>query len=92
VRTGQLALFGSGESITFAADDGKGDQVPALDILLLGGEPIREPVATYGPFVMNTREELAQAFEDYQKGRLGSIPAQPASIPLPTDHPGHDVL
>ena len=40
---------------------------------------------------MNTREELAQAFEDYQKGRLGSIPAQPASQ-ISTSHPGHDVL
>ena len=39
---------------------------------------------------MNTKAELAQAFEDYQKGRLGSIPAQPVSIP--TDYPGHDVL
>lgn len=44
--------------------------------MILGGLPIREPVAHYGPFVMNNRAEILQALEDYQAGRLGVIPAQ----------------
>ncbi|HLX47253.1 MAG TPA: pirin family protein [Streptosporangiaceae bacterium] len=91
VRTGQLAVFGPGEVITVAAGQRQDGPSAGLDILLLGGQPIKEPVAAYGPFVMNTREELVQAFEDYQAGRLGSIPAEP--VPLPEEsHPGHDVL
>jgi redox-sensitive bicupin YhaK (pirin superfamily) len=46
------------------------------EILILGGLPLREPVARYGPFVMNTREEIVQAFEDFQAGRMGTIPAE----------------
>jgi quercetin 2,3-dioxygenase len=85
VQMGQLVVFGAGDAITFAAD-GPGSRQD-MDVLLLGGQPIREPVAAYGPFVMNSRAELVQAFEDYQAGRLGSIPAVPAD-----PHPGHDVL
>ena len=45
------------------------------EVLLLGGEPIREPIFHYGPFVMNTREEIIETIEDFNAGRLGRIPA-----------------
>jgi quercetin 2,3-dioxygenase len=75
VRTGQLAVFGPGGHLTLAADADQDSHTPNLEVLLLGGRPIREPVAQYGPFVMNTRAELAQAVEDFQAGKMGQIPA-----------------
>jgi redox-sensitive bicupin YhaK (pirin superfamily) len=72
VETGQLVVFGPGDHLVVAA---AGRQAQPLDVLLLGGLPIHAPIASYGPFVMNTREEIQQAIEDYQAGRLGVIPA-----------------
>src|SRR6201987_3722999 len=88
VKTGQLAVFGTGDVVTLGAQRRMDGPSEKLDVLILGGQPIREPVAAYGPFGMNTRAELVQAFEDYQEGRLGSIPA--VRTPLPDGpHPGH---
>ena len=75
LHMGQLAVFGPGDAVTVAADTQQDGHTPNLELLLLGGRPIGEPVAWMGPFVMNTREEIVQAYEDFQAGRLGTVPA-----------------
>ncbi|MBV8573996.1 MAG: hypothetical protein JOZ58_03010 [Acetobacteraceae bacterium] len=66
VEEGQLAVLGEGHSVHFAA-------IQRAQALLLAGVSLREPVVEYGPFVMNTESEIAQAIADYQAGRLGEI-------------------
>jgi len=74
---GELAVFGPGDALTMrAADSQPVASKLGWEILVLGGLPINEPVARYGPFVMNTREEIIQAVEDFNAGRMGTIPAQ----------------
>jgi redox-sensitive bicupin YhaK (pirin superfamily) len=75
IGTGQLAVLGRGDAIRVGANRQQDSRTPALDVYIMGGLPIGEPVAWYGPFVMNTHEELARAFDDYRAGRLGTIPA-----------------
>jgi quercetin 2,3-dioxygenase len=72
IDSGQLIVFGPGDHVVVSAAD---RQAEPLDVLLLGGLPIGAPIAHSGPFVMNTRQEIIQAVEDYQAGRLGIIPA-----------------
>ena len=66
LRAGQLGVFGSGEKLALRAGEA------GLEALVLSGEPLREPIVQYGPFVMNRSEEIEQALRDYQQGRLVS--------------------
>ena len=76
IREGQLAVMGQGDAVTILADPEQDGRSPALEILLLGGSPIREPVSWYGPFVMNTHDEIIHAVADYRSGKMGRIPAK----------------
>jgi redox-sensitive bicupin YhaK (pirin superfamily) len=76
LHDGQMAVHVDGDFIVLSANETQDSRTNAFEVLILGGQPIKEPVAVYGPFVMNTRAELQQAFEDYEAGRLGQIPAE----------------
>jgi quercetin 2,3-dioxygenase len=75
ITTGQLAVLGPGDVISVAAAAAQESRHPSVEVLVLGGKPIRESVAWAGPFVMNTKAEVLKAFEDFQGGRFGAIPA-----------------
>jgi quercetin 2,3-dioxygenase len=74
IHEGQLAVFGPGDRITVTAEPTQESRRPAMEVLVLGGKPIREPVVAYGPFVMNSKAELVKALEDYNAGKFGVIP------------------
>ncbi|MBD0322679.1 MAG: pirin family protein [Aldersonia sp.] len=83
IEMGQTAVFGpghTGDTIEISASDKQDRRTGSLEVFVLGGKPIREPIAMAGPFVMNTKAEVIQAFEDFQAGRLGTIPAVHASM------------
>ncbi len=77
---GQLAVTGPGEALILGGSASPDSRTDAFDVLVLGGVPIGEPIAHHGPFVMNSRAELIQAFEDYEAGRLGVIPPNALGI------------
>ena len=74
VSSGQLVTFGPGDFMALRADDTQDSNTSHLEALILGGQPIGEHVEHYGPFVMNTKAEIGQALEDFEAGRLGTIP------------------
>jgi redox-sensitive bicupin YhaK (pirin superfamily) len=71
----ELAILDEGDTIAITAAEKQDSRAGNFDVLVLGGLPIREPISHYGPFVMNTREQIIEAMEDFQKGRMGQIPA-----------------
>ena len=86
VKTGQLVAFGGGDWLRVQADDRQDSRTVHLELLVLGGKPIGEHVEHYGPFVMNSRAEIVQALEDFQAGRLGTVPANALMPHVPDPH------
>lgn len=74
IHAGNMVVFGDGDRITLSADDFQDSRTDALEVMILGGEPIGEPAVQYGPFVMNSKAEILQAIEDYQTGVIGEVP------------------
>ncbi len=80
VEAHELVVFGPGDSLTVTAAATQPADSPNLEVLVLGGLPIREPIAHHGPFLMNTRQEILDAMDDFQAGRMGVIPAVTAPV------------
>jgi hypothetical protein len=74
IKTGQTAVLVDGNVLRITASVLQDSRTKALELFIIGGVPLRQPVFQYGPFVMSTREEVMEAMEDYQKGRFGHIP------------------
>ena len=74
IGMGQLAVLVDGDHVVLQADSQQDSRSPNLEVFLIGGVPLREPVFSYGPFVMSSKAEVIEALEDYQAGRFGLIP------------------
>ncbi|MDQ4053921.1 MAG: pirin family protein, partial [Actinomycetota bacterium] len=74
IHAGQSAVMGAGDFLTIAADKAQESRSPRLDVIVVGGRPIREPLAWAGPFVMNSKSEVLEAYQAFQRGDFGHIP------------------
>ena len=75
VSMGQTAVLAEGDVLRITANERQESRTANMEVMIIGGVPLREPTIQYGPFVMSTKEEIMEAFEDYQSGRFGQIPA-----------------